>query len=179
MGRIFTGFLVASAALVFVSGAFAQTKEDQNCIKEVNKNLSKIAKTVHKEGEKCIKDQSNGKNASAQGCIDADAKGKQAKAKQKASDNIPKKCIIATPLLDDMFGSDNNYGQTLGILAGAIVAVQEEGVDKETRLLQQILGSDIDAAVIPKSSKDAAKCQQALLKQFFKCQDTKLKEYEK
>ena len=72
-----------------------------------------------------------------------------------------------------MFGSDNLYGNPLQ-------AVQDEGVDKETRILQIIMGSDLDAAVIDTDTdKDGAKCQAEILKNAFKCQDTKLKEFEK
>ena len=139
--------------------AQAQSKDQQACINALNKSLGAVAKTVHKEAEGCIKNQSKAKVPSAQDCLDADAKGKIAKAKQKTVDADAKSCAAQTP----------DFGAT------DAATVNAEAEDKEARILQRLFGSDLDAAVATGKAESA--CQQALTKQLFKCEDTKLKEF--
>ena len=173
--------LALGVAVLAAGPAFAQlSKDDQGCINEVNKGLGKLVKTVNKEAQGCIKDQSNEKNPSAQACIDADAKGKVAKAEGKNVDGAIKKCTAASAgTIDAYFGTDIASPTDIGNQTNA------EGADKESRILTLLLGSDLDAGVIQAkvggatADKDGAKCQQGLLKDLFKCQDTKLKEFSK
>ena len=65
------------------------TKDQQNCVRTQNKNLTKVAKTIGKEMCTCVRNISKGKdNRTVLDCLNADDKGKVAKAKQKALDDL-------------------------------------------------------------------------------------------
>ena len=162
---------------MFTAGpAFAQlSKTDQGCINEINKGMSKLVQTLNKGVQLCIKDQSNEKVTDADECWDADAKGKILKSVLKAEGGSEKKCTDATTAtLQEFFGSDVDLSLPLN---GPADVANAEAFSKESRLMQAFLGSDFSSNVVPKTDKDAAKCQQGILKDLFKCQDTKIKEF--
>ena len=163
--------LAVGIALVPVRAAAAPLDRDtQKCIQEANKSLGKVAKTVHVLMEKCIQAQAKGKEASAVACIAADAKGKIQIAAAKAVDRLTNKCAAADPgVLTDFFGS--------GTGAEIANALNDTADTKESTLLSDFLGSDIDAAVA--EQKKPSVCQQRILKTLYRCQDTKLREFER
>ncbi len=140
-----------------------QSKDQQKCINELNKNGAKVAKAQGKENSKCIKDSSKGRLiGTIEACLTADAKGKVAKAKAKTLEKEGVKCNGVTP----------DFGSTSGANVNQVM------MDNELALIYEIFGSDLDTAIIPESfDKDKAKCQVKVLKAVQKCQDTKLKEF--
>jgi hypothetical protein len=141
----------------------APSKEKQRCINELNKNFAKVAKAQGKDVCKCIQDGSKGKlsGQTIEACITADNHGKVAKAKEKTLTKATAKC----PVPPDFGATDPN-------------TVNQVAVGKELALIHAIFGSDLDAAIIDQEiDKDGGKCQVAVAKAVQKCQDTKLKEF--
>jgi hypothetical protein len=144
---------VAALLAVFMfphgeASAQAQSKDQQKCSNELNKNFSKVVKAQGGDINSCIKNAGKGKLGSQtiEDCITSDPKGKVKKAKDKALDKggPDGKC----PASDSP-----DFGAT------------------------DLFGSDLDSGVILTDGSDGAKCQAALVKDVFKCQDTKLKVY--
>ena len=83
--------LCGVAALAFATTAQAQvTKEDAKCRATANKSAGKYASTANKAVIGCIKDTIKGK-ASETSCanpVDADAKGKLGKARDKLTSSV-------------------------------------------------------------------------------------------
>ncbi|MFQ5353235.1 MAG: hypothetical protein ACE5D3_09235, partial [Candidatus Binatia bacterium] len=91
---------VAITAFVAVGPVHAQLgKPDQRCRAAIAKGLTKLAKTADKTIGKCHKKRNIGKIDIAVDCnnlVEADLKGKMAKAETKLKDGIAKKCVDAT-----------------------------------------------------------------------------------
>jgi DNA-binding beta-propeller fold protein YncE len=141
----------------------SQSKDQQKCINELNKNFAKVAKAQGKDICKCIQDGSKGKlsGQTIEACTTADNHGRVAKAKQKTLSKAPAKCAVAP----DFGATDPN-------------TVNQVALGKELSLVHEIFGSDLDAAIIDQGiDKDGGKCQVAVAKAVQKCQDTKLKEF--
>ena len=153
------GLLFATPAL----GAIL--KDEQNCINELNKGLASVAKAQGKEICSCIKNGSKGKleGQTIEACTTADSKGKVLKAKNKTRTKAASKCT-----------SPPSFGPTDPNTVNAVA------VAKELILVHQIFGSDLDTAILDQAvDPDGGKCQVDVAKATKKCQDTRLKEYNK
>ncbi len=171
--------LPAVGLLCMVSVADAQQdKDQQGCINAMSKDGSKVLSTQGKEAGKCQKDFANGKlvdpvkapfGNSADACIAADFKGKVAKAKDKTvTKDEPKKCTANQPTIG---------AGSVGLEGAVVNAV---GQDVALQLMQDLFGPSVSGTTVSKAAnKDAAGCQQGVLKTVQKCVDTKIKEFDK
>jgi len=143
----------------------ALSKDDQKCINEINKSASKVAKAVCGDISSCLKNVGKEKTTDTwTECIASDPKGKQAKATGKLTSKVSSKCL-SDPNFPSIDTSD-----TAGMNARAIA--------KELAILEAIMGTDVDGAVaLCDPDKDDCKCQQAVIKQAWKCQGSKLKDF--
>ena len=156
--------IIGTALLLFSGAASAQLlKEEQKCVNTANKNAQKIASAQGKDISSCIKDGAKGKLiGSIEACTTSDPKGKVAKAKTKYDEKTTKDC-----------GSGSGF-----IALADPNTVKQRAMDKELSIIRWVFGSDLDTGVITEAdNKDDSKCQQAVAKAIFKCQDTKWKEY--
>jgi hypothetical protein len=173
-GRIFLGTRALGGVLLLAfflfphgeASAQVQSKTQQNCLNELNKNFSKVAKAQGGDINSCIKNAGKGKlgTQTIEQCIISDPKRKVEKATGKALNKggPDGKCPESDP--PDFGATDPNTANGVA-------------VEKELGLIHWIFGSDLDSGVILTDGSDGAKCQAALVKDVFKCQDTKLKAY--
>jgi hypothetical protein len=160
--------LVALLAVLCVSGiASAQlSKDDAKCINAMNKNLAKIASTMGKEVSACVKNFGKGQvTGIARDCLTADVKGKLAKATGKTGEDFTKKCSVLPA-----FGvTDPNTVNRIAIEEVLLLANNIFGADRDLNLVVS------DKAI--EGTKEAAKCQAAVIKAVMKCQDARLKSF--
>jgi hypothetical protein len=164
--------LVAGAVLVLLAlpqgqvWAQALSKDQQNCVNQINKNFAKVAKAQAKVISTCIsagsKDQLEAQTIEA--CMTADNSGKVDQAEQKTLIKEMSKC---KPEQLPHFG-----------FAGAAVANQV-AIAKELSLVHAIFGNDLDdpnqGIQLSFFNKNTAKCQLDVAKAAQKCQGAKLK----
>jgi cysteine-rich repeat protein len=159
-----------SALCLLEAEARPQDKEQQKCILELNKNFAKVAKTQGTEISKCIKDGSKDKlvGQSIEQCTTADNGGKVAQATQKTIDKAADKCASDPndPAFPDFGVTDPN-------------TVNRIAIQTELALIHEIFGFDLDEAIFSHDgeTKAASKCQQLVADSVRKCQDAKLKEF--
>ena len=146
------------------SAAAVQTRAERVCTNELNKNFAKVVKAQGKEMVTCIKDGSKGQlTGPMEQCLTSDRKGKVGKAQQKTRDKAEQKCLETA-----------NFG------ASDATTVNNVAVQKELDLIHEIFGSDLDATIILVSEDPSAcQCQSSVTKLVTKCQDAKLKEFNK
>jgi len=157
-------FLAAIVATASVADA-QQTSAQQGCINATHKGFTGVAKAQDKLVSSCIKSAAAGKlvEPSVEACTTDDTKQKVAKAEQKATQLIADKC---SQLPD--FGPDDPTGATAA----------QQGKDARLALIHDVLGDDLDAAVIVSASDEAgAKCQAAAVKAIGKCWKAYVKSY--
>ena len=146
-------------------GAGPLDKDQQKCVKAMNKAGSKVDKAQFKDNEKCLKDFQKGKLVGpVEDCLTADLKGKVQKAKAKTDKEDGKKCVPLMP--------QPAFGYT-----GA-QTVNDAGVEGPIDLFHTIFGDPAadNVFLIGKANKDSAKCQTDMLKQGDKLEDVVLKE---
>jgi cysteine-rich repeat protein len=159
-----------SALCLLEAEARLQDKEQQKCILELNKSFAKVAQTQGTDISKCIKDGSKGnfEGQSIEQCTTADNGGKLAKATQKTIDKAADKCASDPndPGFPDFGVTDPN-------------TVNRVAIQTELALIHEIFGPDLDAAIFSEDgdTKAASKCQQLVSDSVKKCQDAKLKEF--
>lgn len=143
------------------AGAQTQTKAQQLCSTSIDKEFSKIVKSLGKEACGCLKDISRSK-AGTTSCVGNDRKDKVAKAMLKAAATHADRCV----------GNEPDFG-----FAGAGTAARAAKTgDKD--LVAILFGDDLDAALAPSRTDAAlAKCQQGVAKALKKCHDTRVKTY--
>lgn len=149
-----TAMLLGTAT---ASHAAAPNAAQAACLLAANKAIASVAKAEGKNVAGCVKAAPAGKlvEPTISACIDGDAKGKVAKAHEKAAASVAKACTEAPP-----FGVSD--------LTGATLSTQSAGVRKN--LVTKLFGSDLDATFVAKSSDAAgAACQGALMKAIDKC----------
>jgi hypothetical protein len=133
---------------------------------ELNKNFSQVAKAQGKSVLTCIKDSARNRlSGTMEACLTLDRKGKVGKAQRKTENRASAKCSVPP----DFGATDPN-------------TVNLVGVEKELSLIHAIFGSDLDEAIagtIEIEEKDASKCQVAVAKQVFRCQQVRLREFTK
>jgi cysteine-rich repeat protein len=165
---LWAGWLALALSVFAFGAAHAQLiKSDKKCVNEVNKNVAKVVKAQGGDIKDCIKNGAKGKLVaeSIEECLTSDPKGKVQKATSGLTSKVGSKCA-GPPAFPPIDPSD-----TAGINAHAI--------QKDLSLIHWIFGADLDAVIVPQDgeTKDASKCQNALVKDVLKCQDTKLKAY--
>jgi cysteine-rich repeat protein len=142
-----------------------QNRDQQKCINELNKNFAKVAKVQGKDICTCIRDGSKGKLGaqSIEECSTSDNKNKVDDATDKTLSKERIRCRF--PDLPD-----------LGYTSGA--NVNQVAIGKELALIHEIFGSDLDASIISEAdNQDASRCQVEVAKATQKCQDAKLKAF--
>jgi hypothetical protein len=146
-----------------VVSAQVQSKDQQKCINNLNKNAGKMMKAVGGDYSTCLKAVAkDDPTTSMEACILDDQKGKRAKAQAGLDDKAGGAC--------DGGANQPDFGYTPPGAAG------QASIDKELRLLRAVFGSDLDSVIVTKEAdKDGSKCQQAVWKAVQKCQDTKIK----
>ena len=137
------------------------TKRDQKCVGELNKALRKVAKQQGRHTMRCLRQA-----AAIEDCVsDSGTFGKDrvAREAQKARQKASRKCLV-----QPRFGATDPN------------TVIEAALSKELTLIHQIFGSDLDAVIVS-SDVDVTqfRCQQAVARQLWKCQDRKLKGFNK
>ena len=143
-------------------GSAQLTKEEQKCVNTTNKNAQKLASAQGKDIAACIKDFAKGEETSAEACSVSDPKGKVKKAKGKLDEKTAKDC-----------GDGSGF---VGLADNA--TVKQLAMDQEFEIIHELFGTDLDTSVIKEADdKTNSKCQQAIAKAAFKCQDTKWKEF--
>jgi hypothetical protein len=141
-----------------------QSKDQQNCINELNKNGAKVAKAQGKENASCVKNAVKGRILSAEACL-LEPKDKVERVKTKAGDKAAISCIP---------GEEPTIGATDVDTQNSVM------VAKELDLIHDLFGPDLDVTiVVGDSDKARANCQVEVAKSTAKCQDTKLKEFNK
>ncbi len=144
------------------------SKDEQKCINLLNSAGRGVTKAAGLVWAGCIKDYSKGKNVSAEACRDADAKDKIQKAFEKTDKQFLKKCF-------------EKIGGPAPIGPQDAAQVNDAAIRKEDTLLLRVLGRDIDDVVAVEDGstevKNAAKCQQKVLGDLLKCEDTKILEF--
>jgi hypothetical protein len=140
------------------------SKKQQQCINTLNKDFQKVASKQGKEILTCLKQGSKGQLGpqTVEQCLTADNKGKVEKAIDKTLADARKKCTE----LPDFGPTDPN-------------TVNAAAVQKEIDLAHAIFGTDLDAVIAPAAEKFLSKCQQKVTSKVKKCQDTKLKAFNK
>ncbi|MFQ5515436.1 MAG: hypothetical protein ACE5FG_13515 [Myxococcota bacterium] len=159
-------FLAMGMALLLTLGIASEapgfTKQEEACIKTLNKNLQKVSAAHGKVLCKCLKDFAKGKTNHIPLCV-ALNDGKVSKAAAKALDAEASKCSTPPSVLVTSAANNN------------LVAA-----DKELAVRELLFGSDVNATVITEATdKNASKCQLKVSKSLKKCQDTKFKEFNK
>ncbi len=152
---------------------FGLTKDMQKCANDSSKSLAKSISIGNKELCNCIKAlvKNPGTAPTIADCLNADAKGKRAKADAKAVKTFDKKCTGQDKLGLDKFppfgANDPNDPEVA------------DAVDTTPLLLaMHAFGGSVSAPLQSfAGDKDATKCQQALIKQLKKCFEVHLKEY--
>ena len=117
--------------------AQAQTPAQQKCTNAVNKDLTKVDKTLTKQITACLKNHAKGKPlnkgnpaiTTLEQCIGYDPRGKVAKAKTKTNDDFLKKCTG-----QDRGGVDklSPYGVTSAALVNEIATLKEANLVHDT-----------------------------------------------
>jgi hypothetical protein len=174
-------FLLAGTVLslaVFAPGeAPALDRQEQKCLLEINESMSRLARAQAKDALNCVKNYGKGKNerlgpgGTAEACLTSDVKGRVSKTRGKTKAKLGKECA----------GAVADAVQAFGVITdpNGIYQVAMQG---ELELVHSIFGSDLDLALVVADKADpdtlaAARCQADVLKAVLKCQEAKLKTY--
>lgn len=157
---LFAGLL---AALVAAGPSFAQALDSaqQKCVNGLNQGGARVNKAQNKENARCWKLFQKGKESSAEGCWNADARGKVTKAAEKVFDQEPGLCggVTAPPFA---------YTSAFIVVAS--------GREQSLLFLEDLYGADPDTpASLGAGQKDVGKCQQEAIKGGLKLEESLLK----
>lgn len=137
----------------------------ETCLVKMNAAAAKVAKTQDGEAFRCLKDRSKNKldPDETNACLLADAKGRVAKARDKATKIETTKC-----------GTPPAFGYTGASTASSAATTEQLGIAHE------LFGADLGgAAVLSSADKAAATCQAAVLKATGKLVGQELKQFGK
>jgi cysteine-rich repeat protein len=142
-----------------------QNREQQKCINALNKSLARVARVQGKELCACIKEGAKGElEGTIEDCLMPDViTQKVTKAIRKTVSAEDKKCSNSTP----------DFGATDSM------TVNLAAMQKEIDLVREVFGPDLDEAIFSEggNTEDSSKCQQLVAGSVEKCQDAKLKEF--
>ena len=120
------------------------------CVAKMTKQVRTVAKAQNKEAANCLQNAAKGKVASARDCIDNDASGKL--GIQTAKTNL---------FAGAFCGSLPAYG-----FAGA-TELNTAAISEELALVDDILGDDLDAAIVSGATQiRGTKCQKSIIRIF-------------
>jgi hypothetical protein len=164
-----TSVLVAVIVACAPAAEAQLTRDQQKCVRALNKGLAKTAAAVGKETLGCIQDHNQGDVSDIPACVDDDANDKIARASGKVVLDFDRRCVgidgDGAPLLPPALATDD----------GTVVA---SAVANGRRMLTAIYGPDVDAAALTEAEDETgARCQAAVAKRLLKCRDTALKEF--
>lgn len=154
--RVSSTAVAILAVLAGPSFGQVQSARQQACILALNSAGSKLSAAVGKEIAGCISDKAKGKLTPGQTvdeCVEADRKGKVAKAEAKITEAKTKSCFYVSPFANDL--PDFGPRSAEAVLSGYGGDVLNTG---------GLFGCTIDAA----ASSDAAGCQAAVVKSLSK-----------
>ena len=142
-----------------------QSRDQRSCINALNKNLARVSKARGKQIYDCIRDDARGRlTMTIEECLEADRRGRVAKAMARSASDEAKNCD--TPFPD--FGATD------------AATVNTAGVEEQTSLIRALLGPGLDASVLTEvADRDTSRCQRSVSQSTHRCQDTKLKEFNK
>lgn len=155
---------VVLLALAVPAAAQVQDSGQQKCIDTMSKSGAKVAVVQGKENLACVTDAGKGRLAglTAQDCLSEDRKDKVSRKALQTLALDTDRCAAVTP--------------SFGYAGGA--AANTAAIDAELGLVEDLFGSDLDAAVIDCDvDKSGCKCQQTVLKITEKLASTKMKAY--
>ncbi len=172
--------LLALALAPTVATAQSLTDAQQACLNSTNKSLQKLAAVAGRDVRACLRSLAKGQTAAlgpqgtAEGCLQADVKGRLHRASEKARAQFSRLCLgqdaQGTPKLPP-FG-------TLPDPETAVAVMIDAALSKEVGLLHDLFGSSLDAALVSEAADGkASKCQQGVVKGVEQCQDRILKEF--
>jgi len=149
------------AAACLADPPIVQDQRQAKCANALNKAGATVVKTQAKEIGRCVKDQSRGKIADAQACVDGDPRGKVARAAERTLAQEAKRC--ADP-------------PTVAYAGGA--TLNAAAIAETVALAADLLGADAGAAVVATADdKLGAGCQQQALKFYDQVVQARLKAF--
>ena len=142
-----------------------QTGDQDACVNELNRQLARMSKMQGREVKRCLKNFAKQKlTGSMELCLEADARGKVAKAATKALSAEAEDCNGVTP----------NFGPTD---AATIIDV---AIREQIDLVHDVFGAVLSNGLIPDAQdRSASRCQRGVAKSLEKCQIVMLKEFNK
>ena len=177
--------LAPALAAAHPEGGDPQTGSQQKCTNAVYKSWSKVSKAAGKDVEACLKNYGKGKPltpnpgvTTLEICVGFDGKGKIQKAKGKTGDTFDKSC--GGPQRDAIDAAGFPVFPVYGV--STVATVNAAGESQEYDLAHDLFGPDLDAGALAKESdpgdgKDAAKCQQRVVKAAGKCMQERQKQF--
>lgn len=168
--RIGSVALVVLALLLSTPADAALTKDQQKCIRVQNSNLRKVAAAVGRQVKLCVRNIARGSESrSLSDCVMDDDAGKIAQAEQRTADDDVRVCQ----------GLDKN-GQPR---APAVFYTGPATVNASARALGEVLIPVVfgpsETVFLNQAERYGAPCQQRVVKALQRCQDTRLKSFEK
>ncbi len=136
-------------------------KEEQKCIVQLNRGFERVARAQGKLNARCVRDAGRGEIPSAEACLAQDVEGKVQKAKDKNLAGETKRCTNVKP----------PFGATDAATGNQV------GTDKDLDLMHALFGFDLDGVIIKDNA--GAKCQAKVAKLASKCQEAKLRAFNK
>jgi hypothetical protein len=150
---------LAGGAVYHLNLAEAISAADRACIVGMNRAFAKLAKARAAQLRRCLARAGAGREA-AEACAAA-ADAKVAKAAAATGRVEAERCALLPP-----FGASD--AATVNAAAGAA----------DLELLRDVLGPDLDLALVPKASDaNAARCQAQVASQLQRCQARRVKEF--
>ncbi len=137
---------------------------EQACVNALNKSMRGVVSAQGKDSTICVRDAARGRLGAlaANDCLTADRQAKVARAEQKTAAVAATSCGGIAP----------EFGST------SATTVNEAAVTEAVTLIHDVLGADLDAAVIADDAdREAARCQQAVTSTLGKCLDERIKEF--
>lgn len=121
---------------------------EARCVLAINEGAVRVAKAQGKENLRCLAAAAAGTEGDLDACVEADTRGKVAKAREK------------------LFSLDSALCQAPPSFGyGGVTAAADEGEGQRRALLLDLFGSDLDAATVSKAEDPVvASCQKALAK---------------
>ena len=162
--RVFLALVLVVPLFMFSGIASAQLSlNERNCVNQASKKSCRIAKAQGKDISACIEDGAKGRlTGTIEECITSDPKGKVLKAMQRYDKKTNRACSAGSGFIRLAPAAD----------------VKQQAVETELSIIHGIFGSDLDtSAIAEETNEDHSKCQQAIAKAIFKCQDAKWTTY--
>jgi hypothetical protein len=166
MYRSLAGLLSLIVGLLGSPAAFGQpqTAEQQRCLRSLNLRFERMVKAQGKEVRHCLQDAAKGTLAGSVGeCLRADARG-----------NIERRRARSAT------GRCNDDSQQADFGVPDTATSNATGVQSQEILPRSVFGSDLDDVIATEATdRDRSKCQRAVYKVVDRCQQMKLKSFQR